>query len=384
MCASVCYICFDVIPSPKGASTHVSYFVQALAERYDVTLVSLGDTSEAMYCGARYLPVRLAYPNLLDRALAFREAVWDLLEEQTFDFVHFRTMWAALPVAEAKARQGLRAVCEVNAVESIELKYHYPALRGEPALLEKLRRQEDLAFATADAIVTPSATTRQYLVRRQTPEERITVIPNGVDLARFSPAPAHADGPLTLLYTGTLAPWQGLDLLLDGFRRAAAICPLRLRILGPGQSRWERALRKQIDKWGLTDLVELHPPVPHADMPAQIQAADICLAPLAPTERNVVQGCCPVKLFEYLACGKPIIASNLPVVREILTHEQDALLFNVRKPARLADCLLRLAEDAPLRQRLGENALRTAQEYSWRRAQERLLEVYAGQESSEP
>jgi len=79
-----------------------------------------------------------------------------------------------------------------------------------------------------------------------------------------------------------------------------------------------------------------------------------------------------------MACGKPIVAANLPVVREILTHEEDALLYKVHKPSRLAACLLRLAEDGELQQRLGENAWRKAQEqFSWQRAQTALRQVYA-------
>ncbi len=377
--STVLYVCFDIIPSPKGASTHVTYFLRALAERYDVTLLSLGArTTTADYHGVRHVIISAAEENYLDRALAFREAIWDTLEDNTFDIVHYRTMWAALPVAEVKRARAFTTVCEVNGVESIELKYHYPALRGKPQLLTKLRDQEALAFSIADAIITPAEVTRNYLLHHAVPDERITVIPNGVDLELFRPAETSChNSPLTVLYTGTLAPWQGLDILIDAVHRIIDRCPLRLRILGAGAHRWQRLLDKQIAKYRLEPHVEFLPPVPHEQVPAVICAADICVAPLAPTERNLVQGCSPLKLFEYLACGKPVVAGNLPVAREIVTHEEDALLFKVSKPARLAECLLRLAEDAPLRRRLGEQARTRAKTFSWERAQEGLLQVYA-------
>jgi glycosyltransferase involved in cell wall biosynthesis len=399
----VLYICFDTIPAPKGASTHVTYFVKALTNLYDVTLMSVGSAAAekdfslaekdfslaekdfSPYCGARHVAVPLNQPNFLDRALDFREAVWDELESNDYDLVHFRTMWAAVPIAEEKKKQNFKVICEVNGVDSIELKYHYPTLRANHDLLERLRAQERLAFETADVIITPSLVTKRYLVRQGVAEEKVVVIPNGVDVELFVGAKhfgVHAGNerqnasPL-LLYLGTLAPWQGIDFLLDAFKRVVAQRPIKLQILGVGRREWRKTLEKQVRKLGLTERVEFLPPVPHEQVPAVIHAADVGVAPLAPTERNLVQGCCPVKIFEYMACGKPIVAANLPVVREILTHEEDALLYKIDKPSRLAVCLMRLAEDGELRQRLGENALRKVREqFGWQRAQESLMQVY--------
>jgi glycosyltransferase involved in cell wall biosynthesis len=376
---SVLYCCFDALPSPKGAGTHVRYFVEALAQRYAVTLVSIDRNARAdnTLFGARHRVISLPQENYLDRAMAYREAIWDVLEDETFDLVHFRTMWAALPVAEEKARQGFATICEVNAVESIELKYHYPSLRAAPELLGKLRKQEALAFFHADALITPSQVTKRYLLRHQVPEERVTVIPNGVDTTRFLPMQPALSETLTLLYVGTQAPWQGLDILLQALQKVVPHYPLKLQLLCPTSRKWSHPLRKMIRKLGLSDVIEELPPVSHDDVPAVIMTADICVAPLAPTERNLVQGCHPIKLLEYMACGKAIIASDLPVVREILTDDETALLFKVSKPSRLAECLVRLAEDTALRRRLGDRAAVVAGEcFTWIQAQEALLACY--------
>jgi glycosyltransferase involved in cell wall biosynthesis len=187
------------------------------------------------------------------------------------------------------------------------------------------------------------------------------------------------NAPLTLLYSGTLAPWQGVEFLLDALRLAVDERPLRLRLLCSGSQKWHKAVLKRIAKHRLEPFVEILPSAPHTSVPAHIHAADICLAPLAPTERNVVQGCNPIKLFEYMACGKPIIAANLAVVREVVTDGETALLYKPSKPRRLTECLLRLAEDAALRRQLGDNALRVVRErYTWRQAQQALLDCYAG------
>ncbi len=376
---SVLYCCYDPIPSPKGAGTHIRYFVEALAERFAVTLLSIDrEARDDTVFGARHRVIGLPQEHFLDRALAYRDAVWDLLEVEAFDIVHFRTMWAAVPVAKEKSRRCFRAVCEVNAVDSIELKYHYPALRAAPEALAKLRTQEDTGFATADLLVTPSQVTRRYLLRRGVGDERIVVIPNGVDTTRFTPARTEPHDGVTLLYLGTQAPWQGLDILLQAVQKLGSAYPLRLRLLCPATRKWSQPLRRLIRKFKLAEVVEELPAVPHEEVAAFIRRADICIAPLAPTERNLVQGCHPIKLLEYMACGTAIVAADLPVVREIIDDEDTGLLFKVSKPSRLADCLARLIDDSDLRVRLGARAAQVARErFTWGMAQHSLLTAYA-------
>ena len=67
-------------------------------------------------------------------------------------------------------------------------------------------------------------------------------------------------------------------------------------------------------------------------MPALLAEADACVAPLALNDRNVTQGCCPIKVLECMAAGRPLVAANLPVVRELAREDQDALLFAPNEP----------------------------------------------------
>ena len=84
-----------------------------------------------------------------------------------------------------------------------------------------------------------------------------------------------------------------------------------------------------------------------------------------------------MKLFEYMACARAIIAADLPVTREILCHEETALLYKPNKTSHLVEPLLRLAGDPELRTRLGEAARRTVVErFTWARAGEELMQVY--------
>lgn len=379
----ILYASFDQVPAPKGASVHITQFIEALAEAYPTpTLLTLGATPsrpESRYFGARHIRVQVPPGNFLAQALSFRDAVADHLRQERYDVVHFRSIWEGLPAIYAQARQGFRTLYEVNGLPSLELPYHYPALRHRPRLLEGLKEQERECLRSATAVITPSTVTQRYLLRQGVPPERITVIPNGVDPRIFYPSPSaeRSDGPLRLLYVGTLAPWQGLPVLLEAVSKALAERPLEVWLLGPCRRPWRKGLEKQIRKRNLESWVQFLPPREPAAVADVIRSADLCLAPLARTARNCVQGCNPLKLFEYMACRKPIIAARLPAVQEILTDGEEALLYRPDDPRRLRNAILRLASDPARGQQLASRAYdKVIHSYTWAHARARLLGVY--------
>jgi len=127
----------------------------------------------------------------------------------------------------------------------------------------------------------------------------------------------------------------------------------------------------------LEEHITIESPVPHHEMPELVAQADVCIAPLGYNDRNVTQGCCPLKIIEYMACGRPIVASNLPVVRELARDDIDALLFTPEDANDLARCVLAILEDETLAQRLADSAAQRAKDtFSWHTAQKKLLKVY--------
>jgi len=378
---SVLYTAFDVVPSPKGASTHITYFVKGLVEAgYDVQMITAGDPSlppEDTYHGARLKRVISQETNFLRRAMGFSEAVaTHLADGHGHSVAHFRSIWSGYPLVQAREQHGYRTLFEVNGLPSIELKYHYPALKGAP-VLNKIKLQEVATLHLADHIICPSRVTREYITSLGIPPERVTVIPNGVDTALFSPQPAPPGKVPLLLYIGTLAGWQGLDTLLEAMPLVLAERPARLKIMGKGRKEQHKALQKRIRKMGLDGWVSLEDSVSHDTIPQVINQAHLCLAPLSFNDRNVTQGCCPIKVLEYLACGKPLVAANLPVVRELVCDGGEALLFIPDDPADLARCIVTLLDDPPLAGQLAEaGCQRVRREFTWETAQQRLLGVY--------
>lgn len=382
---AVLYSAFDVVPSPKGASTHITYFTRGLVEAgYRVQLVTAGDPSlpeRDTYCGAQMLRVPAGDDhNFLKRAIAFGQAVMSHIESSrpydVYDVCHFRSVWCGLPIVQARPRFGYKTLFEVNGLPSVELKYHYPALQASP-LLSKIKEQEIAALLVADAIICPSAVTRAFIASLGISREKITVIPNGVDTKLFTPQPLSRSGPPIILYIGTLADWQGLDILIEAMPTILAQHTAKLRIVGRGRGRQRKDLQKRIRKLGLEDAVSIEPAIPHHQMPGIIAQADVCIAPLAYNDRNVTQGCCPIKVVEYMACARPVVASNLPVVRELARDGADALLFTPDDPADLARCVLAILDDATLAQGLADSAAQRAHDgFSWHEAQKKLARVY--------
>ena len=379
----VLYTAFDIVPSPKGASTHILHFLRGLVNgQFDVHLLTPNDgllSQEDTLEGARLTRISQDLTqNFLARATHFGKAVLTHLTlNPNYDVVHFRNIWDGLFIAQNKKRLGYKTLFEVNGLPSIELKYHYPGI--DAGLLSKIKEQEIATLHLSDAIICPSNVTRDYIASLGLSRSRVTVIPNGVSPSDFSvsPLPSREGRVPVLLYIGTLADWQGLEVVIKALPKILEKQPVQLRIVGRGRSRQRKILLKQIRKLSVEGSVQVEAARPHHEIPALITDADICLAPLGLNDRNVTQGACPIKVLEYMASGRPLIASNMPIVRELVREDVDALLFSPNDPEDLARQVLALLNDFELSQRLSASASeRALTKFTWHEAQKKLLKVY--------
>jgi glycosyltransferase involved in cell wall biosynthesis len=380
----VLYTAFDIVPSPKGASTHILHNIRGLVNsQYTVHLLTPNDgllPAEDTTEGASV--TRIAQDlsqSFLARAVHFGKSVLaHLTLHAGYDVVHYRNIWDGLAVAQNKKRFGYKALFEVNGLPSIELKYHYPGIDAN--LLAKIKEQEIATLHLSDAIVCPSNVTRDYIATLGLDRKRVTVIPNGVSPSDFSPSPLPSrEGRVpVLLYIGTLADWQGLDIVIKALPKILEQQPVQLRVVGRGRSRQRKLLAKQIRKLGVEKHVIVQPAVPHHEVPAVIAESDICLAPLGLNDRNVTQGACPIKVLEYMASSRPLIASNMPIVRELVRENVDGLLFSPNDPDDLARQVLTLLNDYELSKRLADSATERALTiFTWHEAQKKLVKVYS-------
>lgn len=379
----ILYTAFDIVPSPKGASTHILHNLRGLVNsQFDVHLITPNDgllPTEDTIEGAQVTRISQDLSqNFLARAVHFGKSVMSHLAlNQDYDVAHFRNIWDGFSITQNKNKFKYKTLFEVNGLPSIELKYHYPGLDSE--LLSKIKEQEIATLHLSDAIICPSHVTRDYIASLGLDRKLVTVIPNGVSPSDFSPSPLliRENRIPVLLYIGTLADWQGLDVLIQALPKILARKQVKLQIVGRGRSRQRKILAKQIRKLGLEEHVLIQPAVPHHEIPQLISHADICVAPLGLNDRNVTQGACPIKVLEYMAAGRPLLASNMPIVRELVREDIDGLLFSPNDPDDLARQALVLLNDFELSQRLASSASQHAlTKFTWHVSQKKLAKVY--------
>lgn len=396
------YISFDTVPAPKGAATHIAAFTRALARAFgSVELVTVSSAEAAAppierWPGVFHTELPGLGVSLIDRVLCFRGCLERWLSNRQFDLVQFRSIFEGVPLLRLRPRP--RLIFEVNGLPSIELKHRYPRVADDRELMRKLTAQEQSCLEAADRIVTPSAVTERYLVAsRGVNPSKIRVIPNGVDIDLFHPC-ERGDGQrgagepcagqrgalsapepgaeIGLLYFGTLAQWQGVDLAVRAVAQICAQTPARLTILGAGSSRQRDPIAALAGKLGIAARVEIAPPVEQPELVQALHRSFAVLAPLAMNDRNTRQGCCPLKILEGMAAGIPVIASDLPVVRELGEHGRHFLLVKPGSVDQIAQAVLQLRADPDLWRNLSAGAREhIVGHYTWERSGAALAAV---------
>jgi glycosyltransferase involved in cell wall biosynthesis len=268
-----------------------------------------------------------------------------------------------------RRRYGLPYLLEVNAPLAAERGTH-----DGLALPALAHAAESAVWKAADVVLPVTGVLRDLLAADGVPGDRMTVVPNGIDLDRFDTAPPRAaaqaalglDGRVVLGFTGFVRPWHGLDQAIEFLSRPEG-AEAMLLVVGDGPAR--AALEAQARHLGVADRVRFTGVVARDHVPAHVAAFDIALQPAATPYAS------PLKLFEYMALGLPIVAPAQPNLQEVLRDGEDALLFDPARSDALQAALARLVADAPLRERLGANARRTllARGYTWVRNAERVV-----------
>lgn len=209
--------------------------------------------------------------------------------------------------------------------------------------------------ATSLVVTVTEAIRQQYLAAELAPPERVVALPGGVDLLRFHPKVEGAGArrslggapnvPLIGLVSG-LRVMKGHLVTIEALRRLATDRSFQVAFIGQGAM--EPTLRRAIVSAGLADRVRVVGFVP--DLPAAMAALDLALYPALESD-----GMSRV-LFEYLAMGKPVVASRVGVVPDVLVHRVNALLVPAGDVPRLAEAIGNLLDDGALRARLGAAA----------------------------
>jgi glycosyltransferase involved in cell wall biosynthesis len=374
------YASFDRFPSRKGSAVHIDRFARALFAHAGGGLLYVlgGDGLPPYQREGEVEIVRFSRPtdNYLERALAFSARLEALLDQDggSLRLAHFRDPWSGMAVVERE----LATVYEVNGLPSVELPYLHPGIpRGT---LERIAEVEQRCLDAADAVVVPSPVIAAALERRGVATDRIHVIPNGADLPPPTPRPAGAPARY-LLYFGALQPWQGLDTALRALARLTDLADLELVVCASVHRRKAKPYRKLAARLGVEHRVRWHFALPEDQLAPWREHAVASLAPLRDCSRNVAQGCAPLKVLESMASGIPVLASDLPVVRDLVDDGEQGLLVAPDRPGELARAVRTLLDFPDRATAMGAaGRVRVAERFSWGASVAALGDLYASLE----
>lgn len=251
-------------------------------------------------------------------------------------------------------------------------------LRGWSARAAFAVERHLLRHAAAVVPVTPAFVDR--LAEKGVPHEKMFLVPNGVDVDLFHPAPADDglrarlgwDKRFVCLYAGVHGPAQALGQVLDAAEIVRAHAPdVLFAFVGTGTEK--ESLMESAKARGL-DNVSFHPQVPGEMVPDLQRAADVGLATLR--DLGAFRDVFPAKIFEVMACGRPLLLAAAGAAATLVDECGGGLVVPPEKPALLAEAVLRLREDSALRVALGaRGALSVHEQYDRRKLAEGYLSL---------
>ncbi|MBK7593528.1 MAG: glycosyltransferase family 4 protein [Betaproteobacteria bacterium] len=353
--------------SKDGQAVHIEELIAALRQLgHEVCVVgpangrgggAMGDDAGWVHKLKRALPKSLyellelsysliAYRHLAAAAKGFRP-----------DFIYERYNLYLLSGVMLKRRLGIPLLLEVNAPLAEERR-RFDGI-GLPWLAHRVESQ---VWRGADHVLPVTKVLAKHVAAAGVPPERIAVIPNGINRTHFAGAPTPETaknlglaGKTVLGFTGFVRDWHGVDRIVRWLASADAPENAVLMVVGDGPAR--PGLERLADDLALRNRVRFTGVVDRERVPEYVAAFDIALQPA------VVPYASPLKLFEYLALGKPVVAPRQPNIEEILTDEENALLFDPTVPQALERILTRLCVEPALRERLAVSAAATIERF---------------------
>jgi len=384
----VTYLADIRLPLERANGIQTVQTCHALAERgHEVTLIARPDTQKPARDPYDYygLPrterfaievAPVTGPQLARRIGYLAFALGRVLGRGRPDVVFTRDLGVAALLARMPASLRQPLVYESHGYAP-DVSAELPRLisTARPASSRKLARlagREALVWREAAGYVTITKGLADLLTDRFGARENLAVIPDGVRLPRDRRRTPLPGGPTIVGYAGHLYAWKGVEILLDAIGRVPSLHGL---IVGGHDREPDLArVRERARQLGVEARVEFAGHVPPAAVPGLLERASILVLPNLPTAIST-RFTSPLKLFEYMAAGRPIVASDLPALREVLQDGVNALLVPAGDPEALARALERLAATPRLAEHLAQTAFDGAAGFGWERRAERLEAV---------
>jgi glycosyltransferase involved in cell wall biosynthesis len=365
----VLYVALDQqVPGTTGGSVHVAAVAEGLAALgHEVTVLTM-EGPGGFPGGGRVRWHAMGPPLRLRHLRGFRAAAVRGVASSSGAQVIIERYhnFGGEGVRAARAVRAL-AVLEVNA-PVVDFPGSPKRLLDRALVAEPMRRWREWQCRQADLIVTPTAA----ILPGSVPRDRIVEIEWGAETDRFVPDAAgpvpfeRKPGTVLAVFAGAFRPWHGAVHLVRAIRalRARGRADVHAVLIGSGPE-----LSRARSEAGDVDGVTFTGAVEHRHMPACLAAADIGVAPFdvgahAPLQLAFYWS--PLKIFEYMAAGLPVVAPSIDRLHRIVRPGHEGLLYDTEAPGALAEALTTLADAPDLRRQLGHAAReRVVAEFSW-------------------
>ena len=315
-----------------------------------------------------------------------------LVMKHRFDIIYTRNVPRGVIGTLIRRVRKSKLILEVNGISLDEWRLmgerSITAGKGSGSIQMKfLGYLENFVIGRADAVIAVTQGIKDHLIDRGVAENKIWVVENGANTELFKPIKDNNilkklknrldinDGESVVTFVGNLAPWQGVEHLLHAVPLIVGENPkTKFLIVGDGvmRKKWECLT----EKLNMRQNVIFVGAVIYDDVPEYINISDVCVAPFI-RARNENIGLSPLKIYEYLACGKPVAASNIRGVGNLLESSSSGIPVTPDAPDELARAISKLLKDKQLRERMGENGRKlVVSNYSWEHTAKNTIGVF--------
>jgi len=290
--------------------------------------------------------------------------------------------WNGLTAVNVARRLGLPSIYEVRGLWEVTRGSRNPEW-AESNMFKYIARMEADAAKGATKVFTITNALREEMIARGVDEQKITVLPNGVDTSRFTPIPRDEQlarevgvvGKTVIGYVGSILDYEGLELLIDAAAELAAVRH-DFHVLFVGDGAELETFSQRVREEGLEEVITFTGRVPHEDVERYYSLVDITPFPRLPLP--VCEMVSPLKPFEAMAMGKAIVASDVAALAEIITPGANGFLHSKGDAQSLTAELQRLLDDRDLTQRIGKQARDwVVQHRDWKQISTTVAEAYS-------
>jgi glycosyltransferase involved in cell wall biosynthesis len=318
--------------------------------------------------------IRQELRNLFYNSVLYNRAL-DYLLLSHVDFIYERYALFGYAGIRLARELGVPHILEVNA----PLAYEQEKMRGLEMKALALAAERRI-FCETDLVVVVSQTLKAFVEACGVPASRIRILPNAINPELFVAdgdgksvrTRYELDGKRVIGFVGSLKSWHGTETLLEAFHKLQTTdANTHLLIVGDGPER--QKLEQHVEVNGLGSTVTFTGNVPHEDIPHYIAAMDVTAAPYVPNENFYFS---PIKIFEYMVMGKPVIAGRIGQVEEVIVDGETGVLYEPGNIAQLTAGLAKLTGDAQFSHHLGKNARAWVEkERTWDNNARQVVEV---------